>query len=224
MKQENKGSRTSEVYEEIRSDILSSRLKPTEKLVISELCSRLGVSLGAVREALSRLTSEGLVTMEPQRGFRVSPIAQAELEDLTRVRATIETLCLQNAIANGTVKWEAGIVSALHELSQIALLDADNTGRISAEWADAHRRYHEALVAACDSPWLLRLRDTLYVQSERYRHYSVPADSKSRDLDREHREIADAAIARKTDLATKLLCEHLNKTTKILLDSSLVEP
>ena len=223
MNQEKKGSRTSEAYERIRANILACRLQPNEKLVISDLCERLGVSSGAVREALSRLTSEGLVTMEPHKGFRVTPITQSELEDITLVRTKIESLCLESAIQNASVRWEANIISALHELARIPLVAQDGSGRINQQWADTHRRFHQALVATCDSPWLLRLREILYAQSERYRQYSVPADNKVRDLDKEHREIADAAISRRIDLATALLREHLKKTTTILLESNLVE-
>ena len=59
---------TQSAYELLRADILSCRLPPGSKLKIQELCTRYAVGLGAIREALSRLTSEGLVIAEPQRG------------------------------------------------------------------------------------------------------------------------------------------------------------
>jgi DNA-binding GntR family transcriptional regulator len=62
-------SLTMQAYNQIRGDILACRLPPGRKLNISEICARLGVSLGAVREALSRLTSEGLVEAEPNKVF-----------------------------------------------------------------------------------------------------------------------------------------------------------
>jgi DNA-binding GntR family transcriptional regulator len=103
---------TQRAYAGLKADILACRLRPGERLVISDLCEQLGASLGAVREALSRLTSDGLVTSEPNKGFRVSSITQEELEDLTRVRGIIEGLCLASAIGAGDLKWETGIVSA----------------------------------------------------------------------------------------------------------------
>src|SRR5690349_6839687 len=63
---------TQRAYEELRADILSCRIPPGAKLKIQDLCTKFSVSLGAIREALSRLTSEGLVTAEPQRGFRAA--------------------------------------------------------------------------------------------------------------------------------------------------------
>jgi DNA-binding GntR family transcriptional regulator len=214
---------TQMAYQRLRADILACRLRPSDRLVISDLCERLGASLGAVREALSRLTSEGLVTSEPNKGFRVSSITQQELEDLTRVRGIIEGLCLASAIEAGDLKWETGIVSSRYELQHVPLHNPKDPERINDDWTSAHARFHAALVSACDSPWLLRLRETLYVQSERYRQLSVPLARRKRDLNTEHQAIADAALARNAELAKRLMVEHIGKTTRILLEAKVVE-
>lgn len=214
---------TVQVYSRIRDDILACRMPPGQKLKISEICGQLDVSLGAVREALSRLTSEGLVVAEPNKGFRVTPITQAELEDLTRTRITIESECLLSAITHGDLKWETGIVSTLFELSRIDLQDPQDSARMNPDWSEAHRRFHRALVAACDSPWMLRLRDILYVQTERYRSVSVPLDRKNRDVAGEHKAIADATLARDTQAACAALRDHLRLTTRILIEADVTK-
>ena len=177
-----------------------------------------------MREALSRLTSEGLVTSEPHKGFKVAPVTKAELEDITNVRTRIESLCLENAITNGTLKWESAIVSTTHELSRIPVQDPLDPARVNEVWSEAHKRYHEALVANCNSPWLLKIREMLFAQSERYRQFSVPLDRTLRDIAAEHRAIADAAIDRNAPLACDLLRQHLTRTTRILLDANLAAP
>jgi DNA-binding GntR family transcriptional regulator len=217
------GSLTAEAYSRIRAEILACRLLPGQKLIIADLCQQQGFSLGAVREALARLTSEGLVEAEPRKGFRVTPITEAELHDITTVRGTVECLCLENAIGHGDVKWETTIVATLFELSRTNLQDPDDPGRVSEAWADVHRRFHEALVAACDSPWLLRLREILYVQSERYRRVSVPLQRAGRDVHAEHTAIANMAVARDASGACAALRDHLQKTTRILIESDLVK-
>lgn len=217
------GSLTAEAYASIRAEILACRLAPGRKLVIADLCQEFEFSLGAVREALARLTSEGLVVSEPRKGFRVAPITEAELRDITRVRATIESLCLENAIRNGDLRWETAIVATQFELSKLSLQDPADPARVSESWAEAHKRFHEALVAACDSPWLLRLRELLFVQSERYRRVSVPLDRAKRDLVSEHRRIADATVSRDTEKATAAIRDHLEKTTRILIKSDVVK-
>ena len=213
-------SLTHGVYERLRGDLLACRLQPGARLRINDLCQTLSVSLSAVREALSRLTSEGLVVAEPQRGFHVAPVSAAELRDLTGVRAHIEGLCLERAIAAGDVGWEAQLVAAFHRLSRTPEREADDPQRMSEAWSVAHGAFHAALVQGCDSPWLLRLRETLYAQSERYRRLSVPMAAVPRDLGREHREIMDVALARDAGRAKALMTQHLERTTAVLLQRS----
>jgi DNA-binding GntR family transcriptional regulator len=212
-------SLTQTAYERLRADLLACRLPPGEKLRIGELCDMLGVSLSAVREALSRLTAEGLVVAEPQRGFRAAPISEADLRDLTAARIEIETLCLRRALAAGDVTWEERLVAAHHRLSRTAERDPGDPKLVTEAWAEAHRAYHAALVAGCDNAWLLRLRAILYAQSERYRRLSVPLARTERDLAREHRDIVEAALARDADRASALLAAHLSLTSDILLQT-----
>lgn len=217
-------SLTQVAYERLRADILACRLTPGTKLKINELCEQLPAGLGAVREALSRLTSEGLVVAEPQRGFGVAPISQAELEDLTGVRAELEGLCLRRAALAGDLAWESRLVAAFHHLSRLPERDPDDPARLSDAWSEAHAAFHAALVSACDSPWLLRLRDILYAQSERYRRLSVPLAQVPRDLVREHREIMQVMLERDGDRAAALMAAHLQATTRILVGSGSMPP
>lgn len=203
---------TESAYSTLRADLLACRLRPGEKLSIASLSTDLGVSLGAVREALARLTAEGLVIAETNRGFRAAPVSESELLDLTSARIEMESACLRRAIRNGDVTWESEIVAAHHLMSRIPERASDDTGRINEAWAEAHRDFHSALVAACDSPWRLRLREFLYDQTERYRQLSVPALRTERNLAAEHQALMEATLARDEDLACKLLAEHLNIT------------
>ena len=208
---------TQGAYESLRADLLACRVPPGSKLKIQELCDRFSVSLGAIREALSRLTSEGLVVAEPQRGFRAAPISATDLLDLTMVRIEIDSLCLRRAIACGDVDWEARLVAAAHRLARTPERAPDDPARSNEEWAEAHAAFHLALVDGCASPWLLHLHALLYAQSERYRRLSVPFAVKGRNVDKEHRAIVNAALARDAQAAVQLLAAHLEKTTQILL-------
>jgi len=216
-------SLTQLAHDRLRADLLACRLKPGERLVINQLCQKLNVSLGAVREALSRLTSEGLVIAEPQRGFRVAPISAEDLKDLTAVRLEIELLCLKDSIARGDVRWEAGLVSANHLLAHTPERTSGDFRLLNEAYAVAHRSFHEALVAGCKSPWLLKLRTLLYDQSERYRRLSVPLAERERDVNSEHRAITDAALARDVPRAASLLVAHLERTSQILLHTAIAQ-
>jgi DNA-binding GntR family transcriptional regulator len=213
-------SRTKQTYEDLKQDLLAAKYLPGSKLKIDQLCDALGVSPGAVREALARLTSDGLVVAEPQRGFVVAPVSAEDLIDLTEVRIEIETRCLRRAIKVGDLAWEGLILSSLHQLSHCPVKIADGDALImNPEWSRLHSAFHDNLIAACDSTWWLRLRDQLYTQAERYRHLLVPFAKVERDVDAEHKALAEAAIARDADRACDLLAKHLQMTADVLLAS-----
>ncbi|HEY2112958.1 MAG TPA: FCD domain-containing protein [Dongiaceae bacterium] len=221
MARDNSLNLTQGAYEDLRADLLSCRILPGSRLKIQELCTRLSVSLGAIREALSRLTSEGLVVAEPQRGFRAAPISPEDLSDLTRVRIEIEALCLRRAIALGDVDWEARLVAAFHRLSRTPERAPSDPVRSNDEWAAAHAAFHLALVEGCGSPWLLRLHSQLYDQSERYRRLSVSLARQARKIGDEHQAIMDAALGRDADKAVALVTAHMTETTNILLTAKI---
>lgn len=209
-------SLTERTYFEIRANILACKHRPGEQLRITTLCAELGASLGAVREALSRLSAEGLVVAEAQRGFKVSVVSLAELDDITRTRVMIEGICLEQAIQNGGVEWEAGIVSAFHRLSRLPHFFGKSSPHLPEEWASAHSSFHESLVAACGSSWLLRIRALLFEQSDRYRRLAAATFDSSRDVDTEHREIMDAVLLRDTRLSKVLIENHLRMTSDVV--------
>src|ERR1700682_3676421 len=187
---------TEQTYERLRADLLACRIFPGEKLNIDTLSKQMGVSLGAIREALSRLTSEGLVTAERSKCFRATPISAVALVDLTNVRIEIESLCLRRSIANADAAWESKLQAAYRKLCRTPPRVASDSRRLSDVYATAHTAFHEALVSGCDSEWLLRLRRLLFTQSERYRRLALPLSSRNRDIPKEHQVIMDAVLAR----------------------------
>lgn len=212
-------SRAADVYAQIRADILAARLAPGERLKIGPLCERFDVSLSVVREALTRLAEQRLVRSEPQLGFSVIEVDRDEFIDLIRVRVQIESLALAEAIARGDLAWETGVVARLYALGRTPQHAADDTGEMSEDWATAHKEFHTALAAGCGSPLLMDIREGLYDASEVYRRWTQPVVREARDVHGEHTAIADAALARDTALATRLLEEHLLRTRDLLLGS-----
>ena len=97
----------------------------------------------------------------------------------------------------------------------------EDPARSNEEWADAHAAFHLALIDGCDSLWLIHLHSQLYAQSERYRRLSVPLAGRRRNVDKEHRAIVRAVLARDAKTAVRLLTAHLEKTTQILLDADV---
>ena len=87
------GTLASSVYDRLRGDILSGSLPPGEKLRTEALRARYEVGNSPIREALNRLSADGLVTREDQKGFRVAAASRADLEELVKTRCWLEADC-----------------------------------------------------------------------------------------------------------------------------------
>ena len=206
-------TRTSELLPRIREDVLAGELLPGRPLRMSELREQYRVGLTPLREALFQLVAEGLVTFEDQRGFKVAPVSNDELGDLTEQRVWIESRALQLAIEQGDLAWESKVLAAHHRLSHTRMLD-DNGTELTITWTEAHRDFHRTLLLPCGSPWLLRVRDMLSDHAERYRRWSVHMDA-TRDVALEHRELAEAVLARDVELAVSRLEAHYRLTAQL---------
>jgi GntR family carbon starvation induced transcriptional regulator len=207
-------TRTSAIYERLRREIIQGTLLPGEKLRIEVLRTRYDVGGTPLREAMNRLSTEGLVTQSDQRGFRVTPVSADELLELTRTRCWINEVALRESIARGDRNWEEHVLLSLHRLSRIPIV-VDNS-RMNPDWSELHRVFHAALLAACGSRWLMDFNDLLFDCAERYRNLLAVIGA-VRDVHSEHRAIAEAAIERKTALAIGLLNDHYEKTSQTLL-------
>lgn len=211
-------TRASELVGRIRADIIDCKLPPGERLPLPELSSRYDCGISPLREALVRLSATGLVVLEDQKGFHVSPVSREDLLDLTEVRSEIECLALKRSIKRGDVEWEAGVVSALHRLSRLHFAEGDS-GELSSEWESAHQAFHLALVSACRSRWLLHFRNLLAQQTARYRKLIVSIGMGERDVVKEHAEIADAALGRDAARACALITAHFARTAATVLSA-----
>jgi DNA-binding GntR family transcriptional regulator len=209
----------SAIFAQLRDEILSCRIKPGEKLNVSKISKRFDVSLAAVREALSRLVASGLVVAEDQRGFRASPLSLPDLMDLTNTRIEIECLALRRSIAAGDEAWRQRVIVAWQSLQSVPRTLAHDRSRHNQAWSTMHGRFHASLVSACGLQWLLRFRDTLYEQSERYRQMAVAIRPSGRDIDAEHKAIVEATLAGDADTATAELAKHIERTATAVAEA-----
>ena len=211
-------TRTSEIVTTLRHQILNATFKPGERLRFEEMREQLDAGMSPLREALTRLASDGLVTLEEHKGYRVAPVSRADLIDLAQIRSDIEAMALTRAIANGNDAWEGRVLATLHELGKKSKLTPD--GAIDHTWEDIHLHFHFTLVSECHSPRLLQFRQILSDQATRYHRLSVQYLHEPRSDLAEHREIAEAVISRRTADAIVLLRSHYMNTVEILLKAA----
>ncbi|MGW1295418.1 GntR family transcriptional regulator [Streptomyces sp. NPDC002533] len=210
-----KATRGGIVHARIREEIFQGLLAPGQRLRLVELAERFSVSQSVVREALTRLSEQGLVRAAPQQGFSVVTVSRHDLDELTEARIEIETLVLRRAMERGDLAWEAAVVAAHHHLAGIDAVRPDGT--VDSEWFTVHEHFHQTLLAACGNARLLAAATTLRDAATLYRRWSRPVGRDTgRDVAAEHQEIVDAVLRRDADAAAAVLARHIDRTSDAL--------
>ena len=200
-------------YNQLRLDIIEGRLAPNEKLRVEHLKSRYAVGSGTLREAMSRLISDGLIVAEGQRGFRVAPIAIEDLEDITRTRIQLEIEALRRSIQHGDQAWRSKLTEVHDELDALG-----NPGEAvdRKQWEYLNARFHAVLIESYASAWTLRFMDMLSRHGERYRRLAISLKLPGRDVQAEHRDIFNSAVSGNDVRAALALEAHIRATTDAL--------
>lgn len=196
----------------IERDILAGRLAPGIRLGILDLADRYEIGATPLREGLSRLLSSGLIVSIGQRGFRVAELSKEDLADITCMRLTIELEALRLSMARGDDTWEAGILSAIHQMRRYTERTGSNFREGSPEFDRLHKSFHSALLAACGSKRLLAAHSELYDQAYRYRRVMMRKFSSAKRFIAAHQALADCVIARDGSAAKVMLTAHLRST------------
>lgn len=200
----------------IRRDILTGAFAPGSKLRIDDLRNSYDIGASPLREALSRLVSNGLVTAQGQKGFRVAPVSMADIRDITDTRKLLENALLAQSIAAGGAEWETRVVQAYRRLEREHQALQDTDGASVDAWERENDRFHEVLVSACTSKWQLQFRQVIYDQAVRYRRHVVLDRDQEIGAHAEHYEMMRAALARDVAKSCALADAHAERTFKLM--------
>ncbi|MDH3992153.1 MAG: FCD domain-containing protein [Gammaproteobacteria bacterium] len=202
---------TDQAYQRLREDVVHGKLPPGEKLGIEFLKRTYDVGATPLREALYRLSADGFVQVQGQRGFRVAAMSQEELTDITNLRVVLEGMALTQSVENSDDAWESRVVAAFHHLTKAeSQPDPD-----IQEWEVRNREFHLALVSCCHSPWLMRFYEILYDQHKRYRNIARIDRSSRRNVHDEHTAICNAALEKDIAGLCKANEQHIRRTAEI---------
>jgi len=209
-------SLSEQAYDRIRHDILHGALFPDAKLQIEQISERYAIGTVPVREALNRLSSEGLVYRKSNRGFFVQTISIADLEELVKTRIWLETKALTESLAHADESWEDQLVVSYHRLARTQRRLPEQVDReVSEEWEIRHKEFHMLLLSRCGSRWLLNFCSTLMDQAVRYRSLSMntnPSRLRREGAAAEHQAILDAVLEHDLKKSCALLEEHYTTT------------
>jgi DNA-binding GntR family transcriptional regulator len=217
-------TQTSTVYDRLREDLLSGRLAPGRKLQMRFLTEMYQTGQTPLREALNRLTADGLVECREQRGFYVADISRSELAELTKTRCWLESLALRESMAAATPQWEELLLLAEHRLSRTPRSLNTEHFEDNPEWERLHRVFHRTLIGNCGSQSLIGFCGQLADQLYRYRRLSIRKAFPSRHVTDEHQAIMTAVLSGGADDAVALLTAHYNQTAEVILQDEQIFP
>lgn len=191
-----------QVFEHLETDILSGKYQRGECLTESKLSVELGVSRTPIREALRRLEQEHLIEEAP-KGVVVVGIGEKDLEDIFSIRIKLEGQAGEMAAANHTDEQLELLREAL-EFQEFYLKKHD-PDRIKS----MDSLFHETIYKMSDSAIFYDVLVPLHKKILKYRRASLSNTSRAEASVSEHRAIYEAIAARDSELASKLIIEHL---------------
>ncbi len=194
-------------YQCIKRDIIFGDLAPGSKLKLDGLRLRYTASLSTLRETLNRLTSEGFVDAQDQRGFYVTQVSRQDLIEIANLRILLESYAIELSFANGDTDWEGKLASAHHKLSLLEqqMLGGDESQKET--WKRYDWEFHLALIEACGSKNLISLHSVLFDKYLRYQ--MLVLTNRGQVAVDEHKEMFEAALRRDVKQAKKALKNHI---------------
>ncbi len=198
-------------YSTLRDEILEWRLAPGTVLAEVEQAARLGVSRTPVREALARLSSEGLVESLAGRGVVVAAASADSAVELFEVRVALETTAASLAAQRRDPEVFEGLRREFDTASTL-LADHDLRG-----YYDLVARFDAAVDAATGNSYLVATLRGLRTHLARLRRVAQDDPQRLADAAREHLLIVDAIIAGDADLARQATSVHLHHSLTNIL-------
>ena len=194
----------------LRRAIVAGELRPGARVGQDEFAQQLGVSIAPVREALRILEQEGQVTYLPRRGYFVTALEIADLEEIYGLRAVLEGRAARDALASLDEP----------ELERIALaardfVNAVDGGDVAAE-LEANRRFHLAILDSPDHPHTMRVIRQLWDSTEAYRALYYNLEDERRSAVVAHDRILAALRERDAERLVTELAAHRERALTVL--------
>ena len=205
------------VQSQLRDQIPNFDLPPGTRLQVDNLRLKFDVSTATMREALSRLLIDNLVTTERQRGFWVRELSLEDFRSISEARKIVEIGALRSSLDHRDDNWEGDLFAAYRKLKLVedrllSKYDLD----LTSEWHLRNRKFHDCLVQNCRNPWLIDFRRLLHQHSDRYHRLVLKDNRKHRDVSQEHAEIFKSAIDGDIERCVALVENHIDTTVELI--------
>lgn len=200
-----------EVAEHLRTMITEETLPEGSRVDEVELCALLDISRTPLREALKVLQSEGLISIEPHKGARVTPVSEADLGELFDVLSGLERLAAELAASRASDE-ELEAFRALNDA-----METQYRARNPRAYFALNLQVHQRVIDLSGNRQLKRVHSLLSGRTRRGRYFSTLSDAHWDESVQEHNALVQALLARDGTRAGRILFDHVIKTGDTIL-------
>lgn len=201
-----------QIADHLRLEIISGRLRPGDRISERELSKQLNVSVTPVKEAFRTLESSGILVTLPRKGTMVSEFAKQSLEQVSILRSALEGVSANLAAKNITDEDYRHLQGLLGKVEAL-LENDDNIDQIES----LNRQFHEGINRLSNNQYLCQLIENQWAFSQGFRIGSLKTMADRQASHREHRAILKAVYSKDSDLAERLMREHIRSSDKTAL-------
>lgn len=204
---------TDVAYVGLKNAILTCELAPATFVTESQLTESTGHGRGAIREALARLAMEGLVEVQPRRGYRVTDVSLSDLREVFEMRLLLEP----HAAEQAAVHAPRAKIRVLHDLAHATFVGGDRASYIA--YIEANREFHTRLAAAAGNNRLANAIRQLLEETQRVLFLSLTARSTTDTPLHEHHDLYDAVLEGDAAKAWEISKRQIENARTRILDS-----
>ncbi|RQD78768.1 MAG: GntR family transcriptional regulator [Halanaerobium sp. MSAO_Bac5] len=202
-----------EVYETLKTKIINHEIKPGERIIDKNLAEQLGVSRSLVRQALTILEKEDLVTSVPRSGFYVKEIKERDVVEIYEIRKILEKAATRKAVAQIPEK----DIEKLDEIFENAKKDLDKDKVL--QFIKADNQLHKTIINNCGNQRLIKLINSYNTYIAFYRVVDLSRVERAKEAYFEHLEIFKAVKAKDVEKSVELMANHIENAKNIIIDN-----
>jgi DNA-binding GntR family transcriptional regulator len=201
----------------LRAAISTGLYPPGERLVERRLAHEFGISHIPLREALARLTEEGLVERLPRRGARVASLTPRMLEEVSSLRVVLE----QFVVRRLTGRFNPAAQDGLQDIVDQMTVAADGHDLLALHELD--QQFHQRLWELTDNSLLVELSAQMRSRTSHFYLAAAAAlaPDELRTHARSHQELLDVIASGDQDAAELAMQRHVENAARRIVDAQL---
>ena len=212
------GRLTDRAYHAIKQDILVCELAPGEDVTERGLGERYGLGKAPLREALIRLTHEGLLKAIPRSGYRITPVTIQDVEDIFALRRLLEPEAARQAAG----RIDGTLLKELNALCRAGYTPGDRASETA--FLRANRQFHVAIADASGNRRLARLLEQLLEETERLFHLGLAVRDRTEEMQHEHEDLVSALVSGDAAAAESATIRQIDAARTMVMDGILSAP